>query len=438
MKDDDLPRQLGPGSAIAIVMGNMIGSGIFRVPATVAENAGTPLGVMLTWGAGGVVAVCGALALAEVATLYPRAGGMYVYIHEAYGPLLAFLFGWALLLVAPLGLASLALVFAEYLSRLVPLTPLGVRLAAATAVVLVTTWNYRSARYGAMVANVSTTAKVLAILALAAAAFLLDGSGERASTPAPPPHSWTGFGLAIVAVLWAYNGWQELTYVAGEVRDPGRTLPRALIYGTLGVIAVYLAANAAYLLVLPIDSIARSPLVAADVAVRLVGPIGTALIAGLVCVSTFGTLNGITLVQPRVFFAMANDGLFLRAVGRVHPRFQTPHAAIVLISGLALCFLTLSTFERLSEAFILGILPFWGVAVASVITLRRTRPGLARPYRTPGYPVVPALFVLSTIALVGNSLLERPGSTALSLGAILLGIPVYFVWTKQRSGILSP
>jgi len=427
-----LPRQLGLWSAIAIVMGNMIGSGIFRVPSTVAENVGTPTAVMLTWVVGGVVAVCGALALAEVAALYPRAGGMYVYIYEAYGRFLAFLFGWALLLVAPLGIASLALVHAEYLGRLVPLTPTGTRLVAAFAVILVTTWNYRSVRYGAMVQNLSTTAKVLAILALAAAAFLIDAGGaEIASAPVTLP-TWNGFGLAIVAVLWAYNGWQELTYVAGEVRDPGRTLPRALIYGTLGVMAVYLAANAAYLRVLPMDVIAHSPLVAADVAVRLVGSVGTALIAGLVCVSTFGTLNGITLVQPRVFYAMANDGLFFRRIGSVHPRFQTPHAAIVLISGLALCFLTLSTFERLSEAFILGILPFWGLAVASVVRLRRKRPDLARPYRTPGYPVVPVLFVLSTVALVGNSLLERPGSTALSLGGILVGIPIYFAWARRR------
>jgi APA family basic amino acid/polyamine antiporter len=428
-----LPRQLGLWSATAIVMGNMIGSGIFRVPATVADNVGTPTAMMLAWVAGGAVAVCGALALAEVAALYPRAGGTYVYIYEAYGPFLAFLFGWALLLVAPLGIASLALVHAEYFGRLVPLTPTGTRMLAAFAVILVTTWNYRSIRYGAVVQNLSTSAKVLAILVLAAAAFLL-GEGEVSSSPDTPP-TWTGFGLAIIAVLWAYNGWQELTYVGGEVRDPGRTLPRALIYGTVGVMAVYLAANAAYLRVLPMDVIAGSPLVAADVAVRLVGPIGTALIAGLVCVSTFGTLNGITMVQPRVFYAMANDGLFFRRIGSVHPRFQTPHAAIVLISGLALCFLALSTFERLIEAFILGTLPFWGVAVASVITLRRKRPDLARPYRTPGYPVVPVLFVLSTVALVGNSLLERPGSTALSLGAILVGIPIYFAWARHRTRV---
>jgi amino acid transporter len=427
-----LPRQLGLWSAVAIVMGNMIGSGIFRVPATVAEHSGTQTVVMLTWVAGGLVAVCGALALAEVAALYPRAGGMYAYIYEAFGPLLAFLFGWTLLLVAPLGLASLALVFAEYFGRLVPLTPTGTRVLAAAALLLVTTWNYRSVRYGAMVQNLSTSTKVIAILALAGAAFLFPAA--ISSEPASPAtvSSWGGFGLAMVAVLWAYNGWQELTYIGGEIRDPGRTLPRALIYGTVGVMAVYLAANAAYLRVLPMHVIAESPLVAADVAVRLVGSVGTALIAALVCVSTFGTLNGITLVQPRVFYAMANDGLFFRRIGSVHPRYQTPHAAIVLISGLALLFLTLSTFERLIEAFILGLLPFWGLAVASVMVLRRKHPDLVRPYRTPGYPVVPILFVLSTVALIGNSLVERPGSTALSIAAILAGVPLYFLWTRQR------
>jgi amino acid transporter len=427
-----LPRQLGLWSAVAIVMGNMIGSGIFRVPATVAEHSGTQTVVILIWVAGGVVAVCGALALAEVAGLYPRAGGMYAYIYEAFGPLLAFLFGWTLLLVAPLGLASLALVFAEYFGRLVPLSPNGTRLLAAAALILVTTWNYRSVRYGALVQNLSTSAKVIAILALAGTAFLfpVTSSGEP---PAPATaSSLGGFGLAIVAVLWAYNGWQELTYIGGEIRDPGRTLPRALIYGTIGVMAVYLAANAAYLRVLPMQVIAESPLVAADVAVRLVGSVGTALIAALVCVSTFGTLNGITLVQPRVFYAMAHDGLFFRKIGSVHSRFHTPHAAIVLISGLALFFLTLGTFERLIEAFVLGLLPFWGLAVGSVIVLRRKRPNLVRPYRTPGYPVVPILFVISTVALILNSLVERLGSTALSLGAIMVGIPLYFLWARRR------
>ena len=429
-----LPRQLSLLSAIALVMGNMIGSGIFRVPSTVAADVGTPAALMLIWVVGGVVAVCGALALAEVAALYPRAGGLYVYIHEAYGALPAFLFGWTLLLVAPLGIAGLALVFAEYLGRLVPLSPVEIRVVAAGAVILVATWNYRSVRYGALVQNLSTSAKVVAILALAAMAFLFGGAGGETSSAAPPmATTWGGFGLATVAVLWAYNGWQELTYAAGEVRDPGRTLPRALIGGTLGVVIVYLAANAAYLRVLPMEEIARSPLVAADVAVRLVGPIGTALIAGLVCVSTFGTLNGITMTEPRVFFAMAEDDLFFRKIASVHPRFQTPHAAIALISGLAVVFLSLSSFERLTEAFVIGILPFWALAVASVIVLRRKRPDLLRPYRVPGYPGVPVLFVLATVALLGNSLVEHPGSTALSLGAILAGIPIYFGWARRRS-----
>lgn len=430
---NQLSRQLGLWSAIAVVMGNMIGSGIFRLPSTVAADAGSGGALMLTWVAGGVVAVSGALALAELAALYPRAGGLYVYIYEAYGRLLAFLFGWALLLIAPLGMAGLALVFAEYLGRLVPLTPVGIRLVAGAAVILVATWNYRSVRYGALVQNLSTAAKVLAILGLAAMAFLLGGTGGEASARSPTMTStWGGLGLAVVAVLWAYNGWQELTYAAGEVRDPGRILPRALIGGTLGVMLVYLAANAAYLRVLPIDEIARSPLVAADVAVRLVGRMGTALIAGLVSVSTFGTLNGVTMTEPRVFYAMAEDGLFFRKIASVHPRFRTPHAAIVFISGIAVVFLSLGSFARLVEAFVIGILPFWALSVAAVMTLRRKRPDLARPYRTPGYPVVPVLFVLATMALLVNSLVEHPGSTALSLGAILTGVPIYYWWTGGR------
>ena len=428
-----LARQLGVWSTIAIVVGSMIGSGIFRVPSATAAQVGTPGAMMLVWVAGGLVALCGALSLAELAALYPRAGGIYVYLNEAYGSLTAFLVGWLFLVIAPASIGAVALVFAEYLGRLFPVLHDQTRLVAAAAVILVAAWNYRSLRFGAAVQNLSSAAKVIAILGLTAAAFLSGHTGGAAwlGYRELAPESWAGFGLGLVTVLWAYNGWQDATYVGGEVRDPGRNLPRALTLGTLIVMGVYLAVNAAYLAVLPMDAIARSPLVAADVAVRLFGGIGNALIAALVCVSTFGTMNGGTMCYPRIFYAMAEDRLFFRGIASVHPRYGTPHAAIALTAALAIAFLWVRTFEQLIEIFILGVLPFWALGAGAVILLRRRRPDLTRPYRTPGYPVVPILFIVATAGLLINSLVQRPEPTMASFAAILAGVPIYYLWRRR-------
>jgi basic amino acid/polyamine antiporter, APA family len=428
-----LARQLGVWSAVAIVIGSMIGSGIFRVPSVTAGHVGAPGAMMLVWLVGGLVALCGALTLAELAALYPRAGGLYVYIHEAYGALPAFLVGWLFLVIAPVSIGAVALVFAEYLGRLVPRLHDHTRLVAAASVILVAAWNYRSLRFGAAVQNLSSASKVVAILALALASFLSDAAGEEAWTGVSrlAPDSWTGFGLGLVTVLWAYNGWQDATYVGGEVANPARNLPRALTAGTMIVTGVYLAVNAGYLAVLPMDAIARSPLVAADVAVRLFGSAGNALIAALVCVSTFGTMNGGTMCYPRIFYAMAEDRLFFRAIAAVHPRHATPHAAIVLTAALAVCFLWVRTFEQLIEIFILGILPFWALGAGAVILLRHRRPDLHRPYRTPGYPIVPLLFILATLGLLLNSLIQRPGPTLASFAAVAAGVPAYYLWRRR-------
>jgi amino acid transporter len=433
--DGRLPRRLGAWSTTAVTIGIMIGSGIFRVPAVVAAAAGTPKSTLLVWVVGGLVAMCGALALAEVAALYPDAGGMYVYLREAFGPLTAFLFGWLYLIVMPAGAGAIALVFAEYLGRLLPLAPEYVRVVAGALILLLAAAQYRSVRFGAAIQNASTIAKVLAILTMAMAAFLLGapGAGAWNDGSAATASTWSGFGLGVVAVLWAYNGWQDVTCLSGEVRDPGRSLPRAIVGGTLTVVAVYLIANAAYLRVLTIEEIARSPLVAADLSVRLVGPVGSALIAALVCVSTLGALNAVIMAIPRVFWAMAEDGLFFRTVAAVHPRYRTPHMAIASLAGLSILYLALRSFEQLIEAFVLASLPFWGLAVASVIVLRRRQPALPRAYRVPGYPVVPLLFVAAMVALVANSLWEHPETTAASLGAIAAGVPLYYGWRRFGS-----
>lgn len=430
-----LPRRLGAWSTTAVTIGIMIGSGIFRVPAVVAAATGTPGSTLLVWVVGGLVAMCGALALAEVAALYPDAGGMYVYLREAFGPLTAFLFGWLYLVVMPAGVGAIALVFSEYLGRLLPPAMEYVRAVSVALILLLAAAQYRSVRFGAAIQNASTIGKVLAILAMAAAAFVLGapGAGAWSGGTAAAASTWSGFGLGVVAVLWAYNGWQDVTCLSGEVRDPGRALPRAIVGGTLTVVAVYLIANAAYLRVLTIDEIAHSPLVAADLSVRLVGPAGSALIAALVCVSTFGALNAVIMAIPRVFWAMADDGLFFRTVAAVHPRYRTPHMAISALAGLAILYLALRSFEQLIEAFVLASLPFWALGVASVIVLRRRQPALPRAYRVPGYPLVPLLFVAAMVALVANSLWEHPETTATSLGAIAAGVPLYYGWRRFGS-----
>jgi basic amino acid/polyamine antiporter, APA family len=427
-----LPRRLGAWSTAAVTVGIMIGSGVFRVPAAAAAQTGTPGAMLLAWVVGALVALCGALALAEVAALFPRAGGMYVYLREAYGPLTAFLFGWVYLIIIPTGAGAIALVFAEYLSRLVPLSPGQVRLVAAGLIVLLGAAQYRSVRFGAAIQNVSTAAKVLAIVALILAAFAAGGT-SGAWAPGGPLHPVTlgGFGLGVVSVLWAYNGWQDVTCLSGEVRDPRRALPRALVGGTFTVALIYLLLNAAYLHVLPLSEMVASPLVAADVAVRLVGPAGSALVAAMVCVSTFGALNAVMMAIPRVFWAMADDGLFFRFVAAVHPRYRTPHMAITSMTVLGVVYLALQSFEQLIEAFILASLPFWALSVASVFVLRRRRPDAPRVYRTPGYPVVPALFVAAMAILLANSLYTHPEATVTTLGAVLAGVPLYY-WWRQR------
>jgi basic amino acid/polyamine antiporter, APA family len=428
---DTLPRRLGFWATTGIVVGTIIGSGIFRVPASVAAEVGSPTAIGVVWILGGVISLCGALTLAELAAALPRPGGVFVYLREAYGPVLAFLFGWTQLFLSPGSLAGIALVFAEYLGTIVPLSPTGVRLVAVAAILVVGASAYCSVRGLGALVSAASAAKVAALATLVIAAFLL-GNGDvgalgRGAT-AEGETRWGGVGLALVAALWAYNGFHDMVCVAGEVRQPGRVLPRALLAGTIVVIAVYLAANAAYLYVLPFDVLRSSPLVASDTMVRVLGTGGAAAVATMVMVSTFGTLCGLALATPRIFYAMADAGLLFAPLARVHPRFRTPHVAVAAFTAVSLMFVWSRTFEQLTEAFVLGTWPFLAFAAAGVFVLRRTRPELPRPYRTPGYPVVPVVFIAATLWVVGSALVARPVTTLAGIGLTLLGIPVYLVW----------
>jgi basic amino acid/polyamine antiporter, APA family len=392
--------------------------------------------VVLVWVLGGIISLCGALTIAELAALFPRAGGIYVYLREAYGPLVAFLFGWSWFFIRSAASAGTALVFVGYLRTFVPLSDLAGRAIAVALILLVGATNYRSVRLGAAILNASTLAKVLAILVVALALFALGevGGGAFGEPIGLAPRTWGGVGVALIAALYAYDGWVAATLIAGEVRDPGRALPRALVAGTAVVIATYLIINFAYLFALPLVDMARSQSVAADAMTRVSGNMGAAAVAALVMLSAFGALNAGLLTGPRVYFAMAEDGLFFRRVAAVHPRYHTPHVAVAIVVVLTALNASLRTFEQLAEAFVLLLYPFLALTVAAVFVLRRRRPELERPYRTAGYPVVPLIFLVGTMAMLGNAALERPATTLISVAIGAAGLPVYAWWRRSGPG----
>jgi APA family basic amino acid/polyamine antiporter len=436
-----LPRRLGLASAIAVVVGSTIGSGIFRSPAAIADRLPGPGPLMAVWVTGGLFALCGALTLAEVASALPRTGGIYAFLKQAWGPLPAFLFGWAeLVVIRAAATGAIALTFAEYLFRLLglPLTPphdAHAHYAAAGAIVVVAGVNIVGVRFGAALQTVTTIAKYGALLLVVVLALAVElPRGGAAHLAAPGGFALGPFGLALVSVLWAFDGWADLSFVAGEVRDPGRTLPRALIGGTLAVIVIYLAANVAYLVVVPIDELRRSPLIAAEVGGRILGGAGVVLVSVAVVVSTFGTLNGVLLTTPRIFFAMAEDGLLFRPLAAVHPRFQTPYVAIGLGAVLGVAFVLLRTFEQLADAFVVAITPFYALGVAAVFRLRR-RAEHAPTFRVPGYPVTPALFVAAALYLLVNAVADASSRwpTIAVLAVVAAGVPVYYFSSARRS-----
>jgi basic amino acid/polyamine antiporter, APA family len=427
-----LPRHLGLWSAVAVLVGSTIGSGIFRVPASVAERLQEPGPVLLAWVLGGLIALFGALTIAELAGALPRSGGVFAYILEAFGPLPAFLFGWSeLAVIRASALGAIATIFAEYLGYFLPLTPMQVRLVAAVAVVAVGLLNYLGVSRAAVVMNLTTIAKYGALAALGLLAFGAgDGNWEH-FTPA-----WSGglsfslMGTALIAIMWTYDGWADLSFMGGEVKNPGRTLPMALIVGTFSILVIYLLLNVAYIYLVPLPEMARSPLIAASAAERIpvLGRYAGAIISLVVMISCFGTLHGSMMTGPRIFFAMSDRGLFFQSIARVSPRYHSPSVAIWLATALGVVYVLLNDFQQLADKFILGIWPFYALAVGAVFVLRRSRPDLPRPYRTWGYPVVPILFLLASVGMMANALWTDPVNTGITFGIILLGIPAYVAW----------
>ena len=436
----NLERRLGLWAGIGLVIGITIGGGIFRTPAGIATRVPEPVWMLSVWVVGGLVVLCGALAFAELAASMPETGGMYVYLREGWGRPFAFLYGWAqAVLIRAAALGGISSVFGEYFLRVFGSDPAAhpdwADYLAAAAIAFAAVVNIIGVQLGALFAGLSTITKFGALAGLVFFSFLLgNNSGASFSNLAPTGAAVEPglYGLALISVLWAYDGFADLTFASGEVRDPQRNLPRAIIIGTLVIIAIYVAANLAYLYMNPIEKVQSSRLVAADTMSSLFGQAGAAFISVVVMISTFGSLMGSMLASPRIFFAMADDRLFFKPIAAVHPRFHTPYIAILFACILGIAMVMTQTFEQLTDTFVLAMWPFYGLSVAAIYRLRKSQPRLNRPYRVVGYPIVPAIFVAASIYLVTNALITDPVWTSITFGVVLAGLPVYYAVFRDR------
>ena len=429
-----LVRRLGLFSSIGIVIGITIGGGIFRTPAVIASRVPEPTMMLAVWVIGGLIVLCGALAFAELASSMPETGGMYVYLREGWGRPYAFMYGWAqAVLIRAAALGGISSVFGEYFMRVFGFDPVvhpnWADYLAVGAILFAAVVNVLGVQVGALFVGLSTVTKFGALAALVLLSLLL-GGGSGASWS---NLSATGagvepglFGLALISVLWAYDGFADLSFASGEVKNPQRNLPRAIILGTLAIIGIYLATNVAYLYINPIEQFQSSPLVAADTMSALFGQTGASFISVVVMISTFGSLIGSMLAAPRIFFAMADDGMLFKPIAAVHPRYKTPHIAIMFASALGIAMVMTQTFEQLTDTFVLAMWPFYGLSVAAIYRLRRSQPHLNRPYKVVGYPVVPAIFIAAAMYLVVNAIIADPLWTSVVFGVVLLGWPVYY------------
>jgi basic amino acid/polyamine antiporter, APA family len=435
-----LQRSLGVGSAALIVVGGIIGSGIFFTPAETARALPNDAWIIGVWLLGGVVALAGALTYAELGAMLPEAGGPYVYIKRAFGPLAGFLHGWmSLLSIASAALAAVALSFAGYVARFVSLDALGGPVVFAVLTIIATTMlNIVGVKPGVIFQNTLTVAKIGAIAALVVGAAIFWGTlGTPAPIAAAPeaPSRWLGFGQAFVAVLFTVGGWEQMNMVAGEIRDPERSIPRALLLGIAIVVLAYVGANAAYLRALGRDGLAMSAAPAADTAGRMLGPSGATLMTLAVTVSILGFIAVALMAQSRIAYAMARDGLLVSAIGRVHPTFGTPYLAILIMGAWAVLLLVI-TRGRMGGLLTANVFPSWifqGLAAASVLVLRRREPTLPRPYHVVGYPVVPLAFVGAAIVGVISAFVSAPGMSMVGVALLLVGVVVYRLRVRTAS-----
>jgi len=448
--DAQLVRAIGLSGATLLVVGSVIGSGIFLTTGLMVQELPSTSLVLAAWVAGGLLAMAGGLTYAEMGSMYPRSGGLYVFLSEAYGPVWGFLFGWACLLVILTGsVAAVAVGFAEYFSYFFPSLgtdrvlvtfdmPWGAwrisagQVVAAASIAVITAVNYVGVRSGNVANTILTVAKVggLILIPLLAIAYM---RVDPALTPMVPPDAvrpFASFGVIMIAVMWTYEGWYYVAFAAGEIKDAARTVPRALIYGTIALTTIYVSVNLAYAFALTLEEMSGVTRIAEKAVTALVGPGGAALVAATVVVSTFGCNVAGVIASSRACFAMATDGRFFASAARVHPVHRTPHVALLVTSGWSALLTLTGGYEALFTYVTFASVLFGTLGGVAIFVLRTRRPEVPRPYRTLGHPVVSALYVLGSLALVGNTLSERPVESIAGLGLVAIGLPFYFYWSR--------
>jgi basic amino acid/polyamine antiporter, APA family len=457
-----LVRRLSLTAAVMIVAGSMIGSGIFRKPATMAGQLLSPELLLLVWVVAGLVTFIGALTNAEIAGMFDRTGGQFIYFKHMYGDFSGYLYGWSILAVIQTGSqAAIAYAFSEYVGYFVhypatsaflreitltiplvgpihPFEAIATKLVAISCILFLTGINYVGVFFGGVVQTIITFVKIASILLLSVLIFVFgNGSLSNVSTgfaiAEPVRHNFLAlFGLAISGAFWAYDGWNNVTFVSGEIKNPQRSVPLALLYGTLIVIGVYVLINVAFLYVLPIDEMKNSPLVAASAAEKIFGTSGASIIALAVIISTFGALNGSILSTARVQFAMADAKLFFRSLAKVHPRFETPHISLV-VQGLWSSVLVLSgSFDTITDYVMFASWLFYMMGAVGVFVLRKKMPDTPRKYKVWGYPYTPAFFVLFSFLFLVNSIISDTQNAMMGIVLIGLGIPLYLYWKYAK------
>ena len=434
----ELRRVLGLPALILLSIGAVIGSGVFVNPGVVLRESGGSVPVALAvWTAGGVLSLLGALTYGELGAMMPEAGGLYTYIRDAFGRLAAFLYGWTLFFVLGSGgMATLAVAGTAYLGELLPLSPVAAKAVALAMLAVIAVVNVLGTRESSGVQNGATLAKVGAIVVMSGLLIAL-GPGAGAAPAAAPAEplsgglTFAGVGAAMIGVLWAYEGWAYVTHSAGETIDPQRNFPRGIAIGTAALIAIYVLANVGYIAALGADGVAASRRAAAEAVTAVLGPVWGKVIAAVIVLSIFSAANGIVLTIPRAFFAMARDRVFFARLGEVHPRFGTPANAIVAVTLWAMVLTATGTFEQLFTYVVFSGWIFYGLGALTVFTYRRRQPNVRRPFRVPGYPLTPLLFVISAAALVLNTIATQPFRAAAGLGVVLTGVPAYLIWRRR-------
>ena len=428
-------KSLGMFDLTMIVVGAVIGSGIFLTPSLIVRTLGDPKLVMGVWILGGIMAIIGAFVFAELANVLPKVGGVYSFIADAYSPLAGFTYGWCMLLVMNSGsLAALCVACITYVSYFIPMSPAMMKIASIGIILFLTVTNYFGVKQGSGLSNIFSMTKIIGISALIICGFILPHNHAVSQTVLP--HQSGSFIAALAAgmvgVLWSYGGWQYSTFPAGETKNPSKTIPLSIFAGIAIVIILYITVNIVYMSVLPLDVIARESRVASFTAEHLIGPAGGTLIALLIAASTFGTASVYVLSAPRVYFAMANDGLFLKSVAKLHPKFGTPYVALIIQCAIVSVFILSGTFETLISyvAFVDWI--FYAMAAGAVFIFRKKYPDVIRSYKTIGYPATPIFFILISIWFVLYLFYNEPLNSTIGLCMLLTGLPVYFFWKKKN------